>query len=485
MKRNSYIEPIATPAQKKIGSVAFAIMGLFTLYYCVMTVGRFICDWSGSIYFNIEKALGYAAFAAEAIYAFYVCFAHPMKKSSRKKFLSRFFSVEVILLLVMVVLYLFSCASMNGRYTATNWWEANQDALFDFLSQVFILVPFGILLVDSFQKRYVRITIHSIVLIAAALGAYIIYRVFIKQPIIDSTFNIGMTSGSRLVINCNPNTTGLWGYCLAFIAISLMTTSNKYMKPVCIIEALVGVGLISLSQSRASIIGLGLTIGLMAAVFLYRKSDMTMKKIGSVAAGAICAVIAIYMITGAFELYSRATQPPTAAMSSSGVTNAQNAAVEHTESTQKASRELIDSTLSNRTAVWKASVDAMLYDTRSFMFGVTPVGVPGWLDMIRGTDNYMYTHNQILEEGVALGVPGMLVFCALGVMLVIDSVKVCFRKELPYSATLASSGLFLMLIANMVEATLLCMNFLSGALFAILCGVLIRRKNDIAQILKK
>ena len=134
-------------------------------------------------------------------------------------------------------------------------------------------------------------------------------------------------------------------------------------------------------------------------------------------------------------------------------------------------REVFDSstaTLTGRTDIWAGALKGMVSSVQRFFLGVTPVGVNSLISLMTDGKYDMYTHNQFLEVGVALGVPAMCAFIVWFV-LILKAGYVQLKKEFNYSMLLIVFVLALML-GNMAEATLMFYQFITGHAFFFLCG---------------
>ena len=130
-----------------------------------------------------------------------------------------------------------------------------------------------------------------------------------------------------------------------------------------------------------------------------------------------------------------------------------------------------------RAKIWRASLAYMVSSPRAFFFGVPggliPQTIKDSMAAIYGTSSmYAHAHNMILQTGLMLGVPGMLGFLALLVMLFVRSLRVVFGKGRAHTpgAWALPIGIAAMLAVNMFEPFLMFYLSVMGCLFFLYCG---------------
>lgn len=413
------------------------------------------------------------AIGSGVLYVGYLFIGHPMKQKMRHDFLKNVLTTDYLLLLILFVLMIISVASIKGFAPSGDWWKANRTTIMDTAGQILVLFPLGCWLVRHRNVKAFRISLHVFTIAFLILEVWILTRTFNNSPIyLSNGGGIGINGSLNLIINCNRNTTGLWGYCFLFLCLYLVVTTVKWMKPFYSLGILVNLMIIALSMSRASLYAICLMLGLFAAIwFWYQKRICTGNKINKVVGAIFIGVIAtavLYFLDGVlYNIYLKVSN------------------IEALLGVNATDREFFDATMSGRSDVWIASLKALTYDTRSFFFGVSPVGIYSRIEELTSWPN-LYTHNQILEFGVGCGVPAMIIFIVFCVRLFLHSVKVCFTSgNRSMRNTLASVGCFLMLIANMFEATLFGFNYLSGIIFIVACGYLTELSRNPALMLKE
>lgn len=449
---------VVTDQQKALGLLMLISALLYLFYHGAMSILNRQIVYEG-IWPMLWDMTFWLAIGTGALYIGYLFFGHPMKQKMRHDFRKRVMTTDYLLLLILLVLMIISVASIKGAVPSGDWWKANRTTVMDTTGQILVLFPLGCWLVRHRDAKEFRIPLHVFTIAFLILEVWILVRTFNNSPIyLSNGGGIGINEEISLIINCNRNTTGLWGYCFIFLCLYLAVTTVKWMKLVYVLGILPNLMIIALSMSRASLYANCLTLGLFAAIwFWYQKRVCTgnkkIKIIGAVFIG-IAVTTGFYFLNDVlYNIYLKVS------------------GIETLLGVDASKREFVDARLSGRTDAWLASLKAMVYDGRSFFFGVSPIGIYSRMNELINRE--WYTHNQILEFGMGCGVPAMIVFIIYCVRLFLHSVKVCFTSgNRSMRNTLASVGCFLMLIANMFEATLFGFNYLSGIIFIVACGAL-------------
>lgn len=462
---------VVTDQQKALKLLMLISALLYLFYHGAMSVLNRQIVYEG-IWPTLWDVTFWFAIGTGALYVGYLFFGHPMKQKIRHDFRKKVLTPDYLLLLILLVLMIISVASIKNAVPSGDWWKANRTTVMDTAGQILVLFPLGCWLVRHRDTKEFRIPLHVFTIAFLILEVWILIRTFNNSPIyLSNGGGIGINGSLSLIINCNRNTTGLWGYCFLFLCLYLVVTTVKWMKPVYILGILVNLMIIALSMSRASLYANCLMLGLFAAIwFWYQKWIFTenkkVKVIGAVFIGVVVTA-GFYFLNGIlYDIYLKVSD------------------IEALLGVDATDREFFDVTMSGRSDVWIASLKALIYDARSFIFGVSPIGIYSRIEELMGTS--LYTHNQILEFGVGCGVPAMIIFIVFCVRLFLHSVKVCFTSgNRSMRNTLASVGCFLILIANMFEATLFGFNYLSGIIFIVACGYLTELSRNPALMLKE
>ena len=462
---------VVTGTQKILNTLALISALIYLFYRSAMSVLNKVIVYEG-IWKSLHEIVFWLAIGTGIVYLGYLLFCHPMKKEVRRDFSKNVLSFDYILLLILLLLMFISVASIKGLNPSYDWWKVNGDILEDTVGQILILFPLGCWLARHRDAKEYRLPLHIFTVGFMILEIYVLIRTFTNSPImLANGGGVGIDGNLNLVINCNRNTTGLWGYCYLFLCLYLAVTTVKWLKPVYIIGVLINLMIIALSMSRASLYATCLMLGLLAAIwFWYQKrvceNNKNIKAISSVLIGIAVTVGFYFLNDMLYNIYLKVSN------------------IEALLGIDASKRELVDARLSGRTDLWIASLQSLIYDVRSFFFGVSPVGVYSRMNELAGES--LYTHNQILEFGVACGVPAMIIFIVFCVRLFLHSIKVCFQSgNRNMRNTLASLGCFLLLLGNMFESMLFGYNYISGLIFIVACGYLTELSRNPALMLKE
>lgn len=468
MSKKTQIQTV-TPWQKRLGMIALIAALLYLFYHSAMSVLNKIVIYDG-VWVSLMDVTFWLAIGCGALYVGYLLFFHPMKETVRTDLRKKIFTADYLLLLGITVCMFISVASAQGAFPSYDWWNINRDTLFDMLGQILILFPLGCWLARNRDAKVFQNPLRIFTIGFIAFEVWILIRVFCNQPImLANGGGIGMTQGLELIINCHYNTTGLWGYCFLFLCMYLVITARKWLKPIYALGILVNLFLISMSKSRTSLYSTCLALGLFAAIIFWYQKCMcprnTMTKIViSVMIGAATTAGIYYLSKLLYATYLKISD------------------IERLLGVEAMERVFFDETMSLRTELWNACFKVMTSDVRTFLFGVSPIGIYPRMDAL--ANQYVYTHNQILEFGVGCGVPSMILFIVFCFRKFLYSVRVCFisgnrslRNAMP------SVGCFLLLVGNMMEATLFGFNYLSGMIFIVLCGYMTEKDRN--TLLKK
>ena len=152
-------------------------------------------------------------------------------------------------------------------------------------------------------------------------------------------------------------------------------------------------------------------------------------------------------------------------------TNDQNI---HVQAGKDSLRDLSNlDTMKYRMDVWKSAISVMRSDWRTFLFGVTPVGVP---DALINIGNLYFrawhAHNQVLQIGVSLGVPMMILFVIFLVITGIRAVRLCLTDGSRHfrGAYIIPVAFAAYVVLDLVESYLFATFDIMSSLFFLFCG---------------
>ena len=125
-------------------------------------------------------------------------------------------------------------------------------------------------------------------------------------------------------------------------------------------------------------------------------------------------------------------------------------------------------TIKARERIWQETISIMTSDWRSFLFGTTPIGT---LDALKNV-NAFHAHNQILQVGICIGVPMMLVFTAFLILIGIKCIPLGLidGKRISHEAFILPTVFISFIILTLVEAYLFASFSIMSSLFFLFCG---------------
>ena len=132
-------------------------------------------------------------------------------------------------------------------------------------------------------------------------------------------------------------------------------------------------------------------------------------------------------------------------------------------------RDLDDlGTIKAREQIWNKTISVMQNDWRSFLFGITPMATKDALAQFRAT----HAHNQVLQVGLILGVPMMIVFTVFLIVMGIKSIRLAFvsGKQRFSGAYILAVVFSTYVVLTLVEAYLVAAFSIMSGLFFLFCG---------------
>lgn len=407
----------------------------------------------------IDYALAVLLAASALGYVVFTAIRFPSSIKRVRGTLKRFLRAEDLLLLIMLIWLFFSSLSVSKEQNG-NWLYNNRYSIFDFSVSVLILFPLARYWSVRYGKKPLYGLLHVILLLTTAAMVIVLITVF-KGEIRDMPAGqIGMTSNIRLVINSNPNTTGAYACILFSLSLYMAAAHKRLLRAFYLAAAVVHLAILVLSNSQTSFIAS--SFGLAAGVYLLIWRYLTLKEtwqrvvLGLIAA-AVSVILMLAIRRGIFALFEAVTH------------FSERLGRQEVD----AAREIGSGTsVSSRIEIWKFSLKAMFYSARQFFFGVTPVSVTSLISIVSDGKYDMYTHNQFLEIGVALGVPAMFVYLAWSLLMFRHCIKICFSKtsQLSFSDQLLPVVLFVLVVSNLAESVLMFYYFLPGSIYFLVSG---------------
>lgn len=129
--------------------------------------------------------------------------------------------------------------------------------------------------------------------------------------------------------------------------------------------------------------------------------------------------------------------------------------------------------LNGRGDIWRAALKVIFSSPKSFIFGVTPVGITHALTTIGGlTEEFYGTHNAFLDVAAEFGVPALLAFLVFTVKIIIRCFRILFRtkgREF-FRIFLIPLTIFTLYVLNLTEGYLIGSFCVQSSVFFLLCG---------------
>ena len=366
------------------------------------------------------------------------------------------------LLILFVLLYIISCISMSVTYN-NDWLNYNTTEMRSAAVTLFLVFPAGYVFIREEKRSVGLILMHTVLIAWSLFILLVLLNVFqgrtLAAPVTGGL--IGMEEGN-LCINGHYNIAGSWEM-LFFMAccFAALRSEKIWMKAIYGVLIAIHYMALTLTNSRASFLAVMAGFAMFAgiAVYLRMKNRKEINRILIAAAVGLAAAAVYYFLRPyVFKLV------PSAAGTGAGA------------GAGAKGRTLVASdfsTFNNRTKLWQWSLQGITSSVRAFIFGFTPRSVPEMIaQMSNGQYPNSYSHNQFVEVAASIGVPGLIVFLAWFIIILIDTWKLFFvrkeRSSLLYIPVIA----LCMMLANMMEAHLLFYDHIVGYAFFLLCGML-------------
>lgn len=376
-------------------------------------------------------------------------------------------SLEQGLLIALLIWYALSCFVMTARFEG-NWIIANIEPYFDVCISVLLLFTLGRFFARRGVGQLPKRLLHAALIIWTILMVLVLVSI-LNNRIIDtpSGGQIGMNADIALALNCNQNTTGAIEIVFTLLCCCMVIwCRHPLLKILYVLASLVNFIILALSNSRTALIATAIAFALLVGLAVFsrvhlRQTWQRLLLAFAVAIAAFAAFLALrrlvfYLHESITHLRALLGQMSTGAGADAG-----------------GARSLTDATartFSNRTLLWSAALQAMVYDLQRFIFGVTPVSVISMMRTISNGALELYTHNQFLEIGVALGAPGLCIFVAWTALILRDAFRMLFVRKEGLRSLIVIAVVAALAIGNLTEATLLFYGFITGSVFFLLCG---------------
>lgn len=375
-------------------------------------------------------------------------------------------SVEQMLLIALLVWYAVSCVAMTMMFNG-NWIAMNVEPYFDVCVSALILFPLGRAMARKGVRELPKMLLQIALLLWTLAMVWVLAHV-LNNAILDtpSGGQIGMTANIALSLNCHYNTTGAIESVFTMLCCCMVIWCRRpALKALYVLAALINYVVLILSNSRTALLATAIAFAMLIGLTVYcrfRKATVWRRILLSVASAVIVLLIFMALRTLVFYLHESITHLRALLGQSSGESARTSGARSLTDSTTR--------TINGRTDIWLIALKAMVYDVQKFIFGVTPVSVVSMLRTVSDGAIDVYTHNEFLEVGMALGFPGLCLFVAWTICILRDAFRMLFVRKERISSLVIIAVVVALAIGNLTEATLLFYGFITGSIFFLLCG---------------
>lgn len=426
------------------------------LFHILLSVYRFYRAAYLTPLMYVDYALGALLLVSGGGYLLYLAIKNKGLPARTRTFLRPFSKPVYAIMFGLSVWYALSvlCSPMKSDGA---WLSRNIYDLYDGFVSFFVLLPLARFFAGS--RRPLKIVIRALTAILTPLMIYVIIEMF-SGRIIDlpgeyDVMMLDMNGTKRLWIGCHANNTGAYAMTMIMLCVYMAFSEKKVLKPLYVLSAGIHLVILVLTNSRTAMLTIGLFV-CCAAILLAapRLKRMSRRSKVLLLLGAVLVLAGGYAVFtgGIYSLLGRTTDA------------------------ENASSRLLNFVDTGRFLVWGAAFRSYVYSVGHFLFGVTPASVSDMIMHFTGGEIYYHTHNQVLEIGVALGVPAMLAFVWWLVLLFKRGIKKASPKSgAPFSEKLLPLICAMLFVSNMLEVMLLFHNLLPGCIFFLLAGYVLKK----------
>lgn len=493
-------------------------------------------------YLKHEKRLGAAILLAALIYVVIAACTDRDELRRIGGLIRRMCCFEQIMLILVLLWYILGCA-VRSRLDSEPLFKFNDNRLFMFTMTVFAFYPFMTLMGRERAKRIFEGMIHFTMAIYTVFCAWCVWKYYRVEFL---TFPSGLRlqnyrEGVSMMIGGNINITAAAAVVMTGLCMYMILTQKTVIRILYIPAAIVHLMVMILTNSRTSY--LAFLCMVVAAGFLFtwdtlQKSNHLVRFAAGLIAAALCAG-AVYAARGSLikmfshvyptylEQQAQAAAEEAAArqaaeeaahellmkeMAEKADTAEQTADVEpaaveeaaaepapaeepaaepaptpiQTPYGDETARKMDD--LNGRVSVWMTAIKIIRSSKDHFLFGVSPVFVKTQLEKVSGFDRSIpHAHNGILQVGVGIGAPAMLMFFLFEIAIIVRCLIIVFKGwGTPFRYSWIIPVILMgILIIDLVESMLFAMQRVNLPVFYILAGWTVSMTREINNTNKK
>ena len=499
-------------------------------------------------YLKHEKRLGAAILLAALIYVGIAACTDRDELRRIGGLIRRMCCFEQIMLILVLLWYILGCA-VRSRLDAEPLFKFNDNRLFMFTMTVFAFYPFMTLMGKERAKRIFEGMIHFTMAIYTVFCAWCVWKYYrVEFLTFPSGLRLqNYREGVSMMIGGNINITAAAAVVMLGLCMYMILTRKMAVKILYIPAAIVHLMVMILTNSRTSY--LAFLCMVVAAGFLFtwdtwQNSNYLMRFAAGLIVAALCAG-AVYAARGSLiKMFSHvyptyleqqaqaaaeeaaarqaaeeaaheilmeelATKADTAEQAAAGETASETAAATEpaaavepapagepaaepaptpiqTPYGDETARKMDD--LNGRVSVWMTAIKIIRSSKDHFLFGVSPVYVKKQLEKVSGFDRSIpHAHNGILQVGVGIGAPAMLMFFLFEIAIIVRCLIIVFKGwGTPFRYSWIIPVILMgILIIDLVESMLFFIFLVNMPVFYVLAGWTVSMTREINNTNKK
>ena len=497
-------------------------------------------------YLKHEKRLGAAILLAALLYVVIVACVDRDELRKVGGLIRRMCCFEQVMLILVLLWYILGCA-VRSRLDSEPLFKFNDNRLFMFTMTTFAFYPFMTLMGREYAKRIFEGMVHFTMAIYTVFCAWCVWKYYRVEFF---TFPSGLRlqnyrEGVSMMIGGNINITAAAAVVMLGLCMYMILTQKTAVKVIYVLAAIVHLMVMILTNSRTSY--LAFLCMVVAAGFLFtwdslQKSNYFVRFAAGLIVAALCAG-AVYAARGSLiKMFSHvyptyleqqaqaaaeeaaakqaaeeaaheilkeelAPKEEAAEQAAAGETAAETAAAEETAGEpapaeepaaepaptpiqtpygDETARKMDD--LNGRVSVWMTAIKIIRSSKDHFLFGVSPVFVKTQLEKVSGFDRSIpHAHNGILQVGVGIGAPAMLMFLLFELAIIVRCLIIVFRGwGTPFRYSWVIPVILMgILVIELVESMLFAMQRVNLPVFYVLAGWTVSVTREISNKKKR
>ena len=478
-------------------------------------------------YLKHEKRLGAAILLAALLYVVIVACVDRDELRKVGGLIRRMCCFEQVMLILVLLWYILGCA-VRSRLDAEPLFKFNDNRLFMFTMTTFAFYPFMTLMGREYAKRIFEGMVHFTMAIYTVFCAWCVWKYYRVEFF---TFPSGLRlqnyrEGVSMMIGGNINITAAAAVVMLGLCMYMILTQKTAVKILYVFAAIVHLMVMILTNSRTSY--LAFLCMVVAAGFLFtwdslQKSNYFVRFAAGLIVAALCAG-AVYAARGSLiKMFSHVyptyleQQAQAAAEEAAAKQAAEEAAHEilkeelapaeepaaepapaeepaaepaptpiQTPYGDETARKMDD--LNGRVSVWMTAIKIIRSSKDHFLFGVSPVFVKTQLEKVSGFDRSIpHAHNGILQVGVGIGAPAMLMFLLFELAIIVRCLIIVFRGwGTPFRYSWVIPVILMgILVIELVESMLFAMQRVNLPVFYVLAGWTVSMTREISNKKKR